>query len=130
MAGPGPLPVAAESWDEAAHGVPGAARRALRLAAGIACGGLALELPDGRRLRIRGPEPGPDAALAIRDYRFARRLALGGGLGLAESYLRGEWDTPDLPALLHLLALNRHLAASLPANRPAARSTRPGSTRR
>jgi len=36
----------------------------------------------------------------------ARRLFLGGSVGFAEAYLDGEWDSPDLTALLHLAAIN------------------------
>ena len=39
-------------------------------------------------------------ALEISDPRFYRRSVLGGALGFAESYIRGEWDTKDLTALL------------------------------
>ena len=35
-----------------------------------------------------------------------RRLVLGGSLGGAEAYLRGEWTADDLPAVLRILAAN------------------------
>ncbi|GIW98336.1 MAG: cyclopropane-fatty-acyl-phospholipid synthase [Pirellulaceae bacterium] len=44
--------------------------------------------------------------LIVRDGRFYRTVALGGGLGLAEAYLHGYWDTPDLAAVLRVLAAN------------------------
>ena len=34
-------------------------------------------------------------------------MATGGDIGLGESFVRGEWSTPDLPGLLALLAANR-----------------------
>jgi cyclopropane-fatty-acyl-phospholipid synthase len=70
-------------------------------------GSLAIALPDGRRLRLTGRGPGPEAAMRIRDWSLARRVLLAGDLGFAESYGRGEWDSPDLPALLRLLGMNR-----------------------
>jgi cyclopropane-fatty-acyl-phospholipid synthase len=40
---------------------------------------------------------------------------------MAEGYLRGEWETPDLPALLHLLALNRTALAPIARPGPSGR---------
>ena len=106
---------------EATRDLPFAARRALQIAAGLSRGALTVELPDGRRLRFSGNEKGIEATMVVRGYAFARRLALAGDLGLAESYLRGEWDTPDLPAFLHLFAANHDLVATLLPDRPATR---------
>jgi cyclopropane-fatty-acyl-phospholipid synthase len=44
--------------------------------------------------------------IRVNDGRFYRRVALHGGLGLAESYVDGDWDTPDLTATLRVLAAN------------------------
>jgi cyclopropane-fatty-acyl-phospholipid synthase len=53
--------------------------------------------------------PGPDAEIRIvRPVRMARRLATKGHLGLGESWMAGDWDSPDPTALLHLLAVNEH----------------------
>ncbi|MDA7979776.1 MAG: cyclopropane-fatty-acyl-phospholipid synthase family protein, partial [Pirellulales bacterium] len=44
--------------------------------------------------------------IEVRDPRFYRAAALGGGLGVAEGYLRGDWETPDLTSTLRVLARN------------------------
>lgn len=41
----------------------------------------------------------------LRD-RFYRRVALHGGLGLAEAFVDGDWETPDLTAALRVFAAN------------------------
>jgi cyclopropane-fatty-acyl-phospholipid synthase len=46
------------------------------------------------------------ASLVVRDSKFYKRVALGGSLGAAESYIQGEWDSPDLPRLLSVLGRN------------------------
>ncbi len=46
------------------------------------------------------------ATLIIRDRAAIRRVLIGGSVGFAEGYLDGSWDTPDLTALLELLAAN------------------------
>jgi cyclopropane-fatty-acyl-phospholipid synthase len=47
-----------------------------------------------------------DATLRVRDPRFYRRALLGGGLGVAESYTLGEWESFELPSLLRILLRN------------------------
>lgn len=67
----------------------------------IAVGHLTLEFPDGRRHHVRSALPGPSASLRIRrPASLVRKLATGGGLGLARGYVDGDWDTADLGALL------------------------------
>lgn len=67
---------------------------------GIAKGRLTLELPDGRRMVFAGPEPGPQAELRVCDLHFFADLVFAGDLGLAESFMAGRWDTPDLEAVM------------------------------
>ncbi len=78
-------------------------RRALRQ---LRYGRLVFALPGGERLEQRGPHPGPDAVMEIHDSRLALALLLRGSDGLDESYIAGAWSSPDLPALLTLLAVN------------------------
>lgn len=101
--------------------IPLTMRRALRMAQGLQRGSLAIELPDGRRIGFSGTLPGPDAELIVRTYRFASRLARQGDLGLAEAYIRGEWDSPDLAAFLTLFAANHALVRTLLPRRPLTR---------
>ncbi len=69
-------------------------------------GSIELVLPTGERLPIAGAEPGPSGVMAIADYRCLRRVLTSAGIGLAEGYMAGEWDTPDLHTLLEALSLN------------------------
>ncbi len=76
------------------------------LAEGLHCGHLEIELPDGTRRTFQGEEEGPRASIRLRNGRLARRYLAGGSLGFAEGYIEGDWDTPDLAALLVLLSQN------------------------
>ena len=69
-------------------------------------GSLTFVTPAGQELYLHGRFPGPSARLVIRDFRFVRRVLISGGIGLAEGYMAGEWETPHLPSLLELLAAN------------------------
>lgn len=66
--------------------------------------GLVIETPEGRIQRF-GPAGDP-ARLVIHDWKMVRRGLMGGDIGLAEGYMAGEWDTPDLARLLAVFADN------------------------
>jgi len=69
-------------------------------------GRLTFVLPSGRELPLEGREPGPHGRLLVRDFRFMRRVLAAGDIGFAEGYMAGEWETPDLSALLTALVLS------------------------
>ncbi|HUO22498.1 MAG TPA: cyclopropane-fatty-acyl-phospholipid synthase family protein [Caulobacteraceae bacterium] len=69
-------------------------------------GALEFVLPSGQSLRLHGAEPGPEARLSVRHFRFMRRVFASGAIGFAEGYMAGEWDTPDLAQLLEVFSLN------------------------
>jgi cyclopropane-fatty-acyl-phospholipid synthase len=103
-------------------GLPFAARKALEFAAGLRTGSLLVSLPDGRTLRFAGEKPGPEAQLVVRDLSFARRFTEGGDIGIAESYLRGEWETPNLTRFLELFCVNHELIAQMLEGKPIVRA--------
>jgi len=45
----------------------------------------------------------------VHSPRFYRRLALNGSIGVAESYILGEWSCDDLVDLIRLFIRNRHI---------------------
>src|SRR5713226_3222038 len=99
--------------------------RVVRLAFGFGSklrrGRLDVTLPDGRTLRLGGIEPGPSAAMKLYNYGFASRLLSGGDIGIAEAYLRGEWDTPDLTQFLYLFCVNQDWMQKMLIGKPAMR---------
>lgn len=101
---------------QALAGLPRAIRAVLGLAARIACGTLEIRLADGRTFLFRGPHHGPAAMVAIRSERFAWRLLRSGDIGIAESYLHGEWETSDLTQLLYLFCVNVEAMQAIRAN--------------
>jgi cyclopropane-fatty-acyl-phospholipid synthase len=74
----------------------------------IAAGRLRLRIGE-RVYLLESDRDGPQAEIHIRrPVRMARRLATKGHLGLGESWMAGDWESPDPTALLHLLAVNEH----------------------
>lgn len=70
-------------------------------------GRVVLDLPNGDRIVHAGPLPGPDADLKILSWRTLWRLMSAGDIGLARSYLDGEWTTSDLMGVLDFGIANR-----------------------
>lgn len=70
-------------------------------------GTLEIALPGGTTRNLGGRAPGPSAALRIASPSFFARAARDGEIGLGEGYMLGEWDSPDLTALIALLIENR-----------------------
>ena len=65
-------------------------------------GSLKLELPSGEILTLgKGDRP---LFLLVRRERFFSRILAFGDTGFAEAYMDGDFETPDLSALLCLLA--------------------------
>ena len=72
------------------------------------CG--SLETPSAGRHHAgcsRGAQDGPHGVMQLRNGRVARRYLTGGSVGFAESFIEGDWDTPDLATLLALLSAQR-----------------------
>lgn len=74
------------------------------LSSGIS-GRLVVTFPSGGRV-VLGDASGPEANLELRSLRPILRLMSRGSLGLAESYMCGEIDTPDLRGVLVFLRQN------------------------
>jgi cyclopropane-fatty-acyl-phospholipid synthase len=67
---------------------------------------------DSGGLRYRFGSPSDLAAsVVVRDERFFRRALTGADIGIGESYMDGDWTTPDLVSLGRLMLRNRHVLA-------------------
>ncbi|WP_374341508.1 class I SAM-dependent methyltransferase [Azonexus sp.] len=80
-------------------------RSVLSLLEGLRHGLLEVRLPDGGSRLFGEGEPG--VVLQVHDEAMFGRVLARGDIGLAEAYLDGQWDTPDLTGLLGLFAANR-----------------------
>ncbi len=98
--------VTAERIETAARTPRGFALLLRLLASNWTFGRLTVLLPNGETHLLEGPQPGPAAIFDIKDYRFARRVLASGDIGFAEAYMAGEWESPQLAALLESFAHN------------------------
>jgi cyclopropane-fatty-acyl-phospholipid synthase len=88
----------------------GIARRVSQLLEKIQHGTLSVQWPDGQLTSFghHNPEhPGLHALLHLHNDRPLRQAMKSGDIGFAESFIAGDWTTPDLSALLQVLIANR-----------------------
>jgi cyclopropane-fatty-acyl-phospholipid synthase len=98
-------------------------RMVLRAFRGMRLGHLRLDLPEGGHVDFgshadslaRALPLGLSASAQIRVRRpaFFSKCVLAGDIGFAESYLDGDWDTPDLASLIAWFILNVEHAPTL-----------------
>ena len=63
-------------------------------------GRLVLRLPEGAELVLGDPRATGGARMDVKDENAFRRIMLAADIGLTEGYMEGEWDSPDLNALI------------------------------
>lgn len=107
---------------------PLAERAVLGAFADMKRGRLRLELPDGTAQEFGASAtpsgaiaPGVSAAALVRVRRsaFFTKCVLSGDIGFAESFLDGDWETPDLTAVIGWFVLNLDHAPTLSGSRRA-----------
>ena len=80
---------------------------ARRMLPGGLSGELTITAPSGRSMTIGTGDAVPPAYLVISSWKVIARALQRGGNGFAESYIRGEIETPDLTALVQFFARNK-----------------------
>ena len=74
---------------------------------GVTGGTLTVACPD-RTYRF-GDDGELDATLTVHDDRFFLRALTGGDIGIGESFMDGDWTTPDLVPLVRLMLRSRRV---------------------
>lgn len=69
-------------------------------------GSLELILPNGERRVFGGLNKDFQARIEVKDENFFHRCVFFGPIGFGESYMAGEWDTPDLAKVIAWFILN------------------------
>ena len=86
---------------------PGSARTTLKLLLRLRHGTLTIHLPGGSVQRF-GSGHAPLASLHLNNWNACSAALRSGDIGFAESYIAGDWTTPNLSALLQVLIANRN----------------------
>ncbi len=101
-----PVRLTARNFAEIARGLPGKARMVLSAAMNLERGTLKVTLPDLRRILVVGKELGPNAEVTLKNWKLPGRAFAGGTIGVAESYMDGDWESPDVTSFLELFVVN------------------------
>ena len=88
------------------QGTPAAARTVLHLLHRLRHGSLTLQFPDGTMQRF-GQGDLPHATLVLHNWNMCAAALKSGDIGFAETYIAGDWTTPNLVELLRVLVRNR-----------------------
>jgi cyclopropane-fatty-acyl-phospholipid synthase len=87
---------------------PAAAHSVFRLLPRLGHGSLTLQLPDGGTAHFGTARDGePHAAMRLNNWHVCGAALRSGDIGFAESFIAGDWTSPDLTALLTLFVANR-----------------------
>jgi cyclopropane-fatty-acyl-phospholipid synthase len=89
---------------------PAAARSALQLLQRLRHGSLTMQLPDGS-MQVFGNHQqhgdAPTAAMTLKNWNVCAAALKSGDIGVAETYIAGDWTTPNLTDLLTVFICNR-----------------------
>lgn len=109
MVAPPVPPHSPTALSAALDGAPSAARAALRLLQRLRHGLLELQVPGGQTLVFgqAGAAHELRARLELRNWSVAAAALRSGDIGFAETYIAGDWTTPDLAAVLRVMLANR-----------------------
>jgi len=78
----------------------------VRMLKNLQGGSLRIYFPSGA-VRVVGDSSYPLLEISIHNSAFFKKAFSSGSVGFGESYVDGDWDTPDLSALLALLSGNQ-----------------------
>lgn len=95
-------------------GLPRYFAQAFAMARGVNRGRIDVALPDGRRFRVQGSEPGPAVDLQVHNPDLFARLIREGDLGFSDAYLEGWWSTSDLQGFMDLVTAETSLYNGFP----------------
>ncbi|MDR7378654.1 cyclopropane-fatty-acyl-phospholipid synthase [Rhodoferax ferrireducens] len=89
---------------------PAAARTALKLLQRLRHGSITMQLPDGS-MQVFGNHQqhgdAPTAAMTLKNWKLCAAALKSGDIGVAETYIAGDWTTPNLTDLLTVFICNR-----------------------
>ena len=98
--------------------VPFITRKVFELLLRIEKGRLYVELPDGEKICFDSGNDGPITNIVLNNWRLPKRVAFGGTIGVAESYMDEDWDSPNVTETLEFFLLNRSIYDDIASQSP------------
>jgi cyclopropane-fatty-acyl-phospholipid synthase len=104
--------LSSENLSRIIKGLPAKAQMVLRGLVHMQAGCLKLTLPDSRKVVVKGKTEGPVASVTLHNWNMPQRALSGGTIAVAESYMDGDWDSPDVGAFLELFLVNTDVGSN------------------
>ena len=95
-----------ENFSAMTKGLPAKAKLALSVGMKLPKGTLVVHTPEGKVVEVGGNAPGPHAEIVLKNWNLPRRAFAGATIGVAESYMDGDWESPDVTTFLELFVVN------------------------
>ncbi len=89
-----------------ATAMPGSARPIVKMLQKLSIGSLTVRFPDGHSQRFG--QGAPHAEIALANWKVCDAALKSGDIGFGETYIAGDWTTPDLLALMNVMVANRN----------------------
>lgn len=102
------IELTSDNLSDAVKGLPTRVAAIMRALTMMRYGSLKITVPGGKTFRYRAPEPGPVAEAVLHSWGMVRRVLSHGSIGVAESYIEGEWESPDVTSFLELFVKNSY----------------------
>ena len=107
------LKLTRENFEEVVRPLPRRARFVLGVVMQLPRGTLTVTTPEGLLLELGGNGPGPHAELILHNWKLPSRAFTAATIGVAESYIDRDWDSPDVTTLLELFVINEEAGETL-----------------
>lgn len=107
------IEITRENQNEVTAQLPFYTASVIRTLTQLQYGALTVRLPEGGAYRFDSGREGPAADITLHNWRPPRRALMGGSIGIAESYMDGDWDSSDVTAFLELFSVNYDLGNEL-----------------
>lgn len=98
--------VSKQNYADAKKSVPFFAGKVFDLLLRIECGRIFIKLPSGKSYHFDSGNAGPTGRIILKNWNLPRKVAFSGSIGVAESYMDGDWESPDVTELLKFFVEN------------------------
>lgn len=110
--------VNAKNFDSTKKDIPFFARAVLKLLLKVESGEIHIRFPNGKAVHFTSGNPGYSAKIHLKNWSVTRKVVLHGTIGVAESYMDHDWESPDVSSLLAFFLTNASIYQDIANQNP------------
>jgi len=103
------IKITSENFHAVKNQLPSFSRSFFKLLIRIRKGALYAQMPNGQQVCIDSGNDGPVCRVVLHNWSLLRRVIFGGTIGVAESYMDGDWDSDDISQMLQFFLANTNI---------------------